>query len=228
MSSRARALGAQVLLVGSVLGLFVLYSVHAALPPNVLELPLERSVEPRKWAPQGWAFFTRNPREPRVLPFVAESGTWRSANLGPHAQARYAFGLDRKSRAQGVEVGLLMGGLSGQEQTGQQTGQQAGQQTECDQESDACTDRSSSRGEIGLLLGSLGGQQWTECDEEPIACIDQLPVETELVNVSPSPTLCGQVAFAKQEQLPWAWAASGGEETMPSEVVRLEVACSKS
>jgi hypothetical protein len=41
------------------------------------------------------------------------SGRWRSASLTPYAQVKYAFGLNRRPRAQGVELGLLLGRLQG-------------------------------------------------------------------------------------------------------------------
>lgn len=104
---------AAVLAVGwSVLGLYV---AHTQMPPNALELPFEEQVRPiaRILAPEGWNFFTRNPREERALPFTRRAdGAWVSAHAGPHAQPRYAFGLNRVSRAQGVEIGLLLGGIS--------------------------------------------------------------------------------------------------------------------
>ena len=89
-----------------------LYVVHAQIPRNVLELPLERVLRPAIpfLAPEGWAFFTRDPREPRLLPYRhATNGVWAYAHAGPHADLRNVFGLDRISRAQGVEIGLLLG-----------------------------------------------------------------------------------------------------------------------
>lgn len=215
---RARALGVQVLLVGVVLALFVVYSVHAALPPNAITLPLENSIDIRVFAPQGWAFFTRDPQEARVLPFVrSKSGAWRSANLGPFAQPRYAFGLDRKPRAQGVEIGLLLGMLRNQLL-----------RTEFGNRAVPCTGQSCSQSEIGLMLGSMSDGQWSNCEKTAAQCISRLPVKAKILNTSPSPTLCGQVAFVDREPLPWVWASSGDQEVMPSKIIRVHVKCSKS
>lgn len=60
--------------------------------------------------PEGWGFFTRDPREPRIVPYTLNpQGEWQNANLGPHSQGRWIFGFDRRSRAQGVEIGTLFG-----------------------------------------------------------------------------------------------------------------------
>jgi len=100
------------LILGMAWATIGLYIVHSQIPRNVLELPFERALKPAIpfFAPEGWAFFTRDPREPRLLPFRrAADGTWANAHAGPHADIRNVFGLDRISRAQGVEIGLLLG-----------------------------------------------------------------------------------------------------------------------
>lgn len=179
-----RALGivAALLAVGwSVLGLYV---AHSQMPPNALELPFEAQVRPlaRILAPEGWNFFTRNPREERALPFMRHAdGTWASAHAGPHAQARYAFGLNRVSRAQGVEIGLLLGGIP--------------------------------------------SSAWEACQESISTCLASGGPVMHLRNVSPAPTLCGDVGLALEEPLPWAWIESRDEVTMPSRVARLDVTC---
>lgn len=100
------------------LGLFwlgvALSSLHAALPTNpVTSLFAEDRLAVRSVLPQGWAFFTRSPREERTLPFLRdEGGVWHEIHTATHAEPRHAFGLNRRSRAQGVEVGLLLGEVS--------------------------------------------------------------------------------------------------------------------
>jgi antimicrobial peptide system SdpA family protein len=176
-----RRVGIWVLLIGAGFALPGVYSLHAGLPPNAITLPFAEYVDASKWAPQGWGFFTRDAREQQVLPFVWEKG-WKPANLGPHAQLRYAFGLNRRSRAQGVEMGLLQ--------------------------------------------GQIAAKKWSKCDSEPIACLESLPVSERLKNDSPLPSLCGQVAFVRQEPTPWAWAVEGARDIMPAEIVKMEVLCS--
>ena len=57
-----------------------LYVVHAQVPRNVLELPLERVLGPAIpfFAPEGWAFFTRDPREPRRRRRIARAAQKRN------------------------------------------------------------------------------------------------------------------------------------------------------
>ncbi|TGA95545.1 SdpA family antimicrobial peptide system protein [Streptomyces sp. MZ04] len=88
----------------------ILYAVQEQLPKNVISLPAQKEVKHTvaNMAPQGWAFFTKSPRDPEVIPFKRESGNWESKSLTPHAEPRNAFGLNRASRAQGVEIAMLL------------------------------------------------------------------------------------------------------------------------
>lgn len=183
-AARPRILSAALLGLAALWSTFGLYVVHAQLPTNALDLPFESELKTamRVLVPEGWAFFTRNPREERFLPFRRRpDGTWSYAHAGPHAEARNAFGLNRASRAQGVEVGLLQ--------------------------------------------GSIPAAAWQACDDAIVSCLEQSTTVLELTNQSPNPTLCGAVALALQEPLPWAWAAAAAEETMPSKIVRLDLKC---
>ncbi|WP_164878204.1 SdpA family antimicrobial peptide system protein [Microbacterium enclense] len=49
-------------------------------------------------APQGWAFFTKSPRGPVPTAYRWDGDEWVSADRGPNAQLRWAFGLNRESR----------------------------------------------------------------------------------------------------------------------------------
>lgn len=87
---------------------FAVYCVYPALPYSSVRLPGANAVNRLVLAPQGWAFFTRSPREARQLAYGRGREGWKNATKGPHAQLRNALGLDRGSRAQGVEIALLM------------------------------------------------------------------------------------------------------------------------
>jgi antimicrobial peptide system SdpA family protein len=73
---------------------------------------------PRTWSdsfisvqslvPQGWAFFTRNPREASTIPYVHDGTGWVSANRGPNTQPRYLMGANRESRLTEFDVSLLL------------------------------------------------------------------------------------------------------------------------
>ncbi|WAS84895.1 MULTISPECIES: SdpA family antimicrobial peptide system protein [unclassified Corallococcus] len=85
------------------------YALHAALPYNPLQLPFEDRFDIRLVLPEGWAFFTRDPRDERILSYLrTPGGQWVRANQTPNFQPRNAFGIDRAARAQGVEMGLLL------------------------------------------------------------------------------------------------------------------------
>lgn len=83
------------------------YSIHGSLHHNPIALPFEEQLSTRAWAPEGWKFFTRNPREERPVLFVQGGGRWRRAETGPASRPRYLFGLDRAGRVQGLELGLI-------------------------------------------------------------------------------------------------------------------------
>ncbi|MET7426456.1 SdpA family antimicrobial peptide system protein [Dactylosporangium sp. NPDC005555] len=107
-------LGAFALALIAAGALAVAYVVHTQLPDNAVDLPYEAAVEEpvRVALPQGWAFFTRDPRGADLLVYTrGGDGRWHDALLSPHAEPRNLFGLARASRAQGVELGLLTGAV---------------------------------------------------------------------------------------------------------------------
>jgi antimicrobial peptide system SdpA family protein len=107
---RLGAVAAALIALGALVGGYV---VHAQLPANAVQLPYEMKLgQPiRLVLPQGWAFFTRSPREPDVVPYLRVDGRWRAALATPNAEPRNLFGLSRTARAQGVELGMLIGEL---------------------------------------------------------------------------------------------------------------------
>ncbi|TKK87197.1 SdpA family antimicrobial peptide system protein [Herbidospora galbida] len=105
-----RCLGAATVAIG--LGWIVVigYVVLGQLPSPALELPGQRVVarHSQAIAPQGWAFFTKSARDPVEAAWQRDSGgTWRPASSGPHA-GHNLFGLDRASRAQAADLGVLV------------------------------------------------------------------------------------------------------------------------
>ncbi|MFF4159236.1 SdpA family antimicrobial peptide system protein [Streptomyces sp. NPDC001678] len=100
-----------VLAVVIVWSVAVLYVAQVHVPKNVLSLPGQKQVRATvaNVAPQGWAFFTKSPRDVEVLPYrQAAAGGWASLALTPHSSPHNAFGLDRASRSQGIEISLLL------------------------------------------------------------------------------------------------------------------------
>ncbi|MFJ6721675.1 SdpA family antimicrobial peptide system protein [Streptomyces sp. NPDC091259] len=90
--------------------LIVLYAVQEQVPKNVITLPAQSKMKHTvvNVAPQGWAFFTKSPRDPEVTPYEKTPDGWRELSLTPHASPHNAFGLNRRSRAQGVEIAMLL------------------------------------------------------------------------------------------------------------------------
>lgn len=99
--------GVLIALVGFWL-IFGLYVVHAFLPYNPVKPPFAAELRTKLWMPEGWAFFTRDPRSERVYYFVYNGATWVDASVGPQSRASNFFGLNRRARAQNVEAGLLL------------------------------------------------------------------------------------------------------------------------
>jgi len=127
------------------------YVIHPALPFNALKLPAESHVNVSVWAPEGWRFFTRNPREDQTVLYRREgNGAWASASLGPNMRASNFFGFGRRARAQGIELGLL---IYSQPKT---------IWASCEEEPDRCLERTTdavavrNRSPAPTLCGSVG------------------------------------------------------------------------
>lgn len=99
-----------VAVVCAVWSVVALYAIQEQVPKNVITLPAQSEVKHTvvNLAPQGWAFFTKSPRDPEVVPYRKSSDGWRALSLTPHSSPHNAFGLDRESRAQGVEIAMLL------------------------------------------------------------------------------------------------------------------------
>ncbi|MFD9436147.1 SdpA family antimicrobial peptide system protein [Streptomyces sp. NPDC060002] len=99
-----------VIAVCAVWAVVIAYVAQEQLPKNVLSLPGQTKARHTvaNMAPQGWAFFTKSPRDAEIVPYKKSASGWKQASLTPHSSPHNAFGLDRRSRAQGVEIALLL------------------------------------------------------------------------------------------------------------------------
>lgn len=79
--------------------------------------------------------------------------------------------------------------------------------------------------ELGLISKHVPNVAWHPCSETVEACLARLSEPAVVHNPAPAPSLCGTLAFALQEPVPWAWAALKSKFAMPSRVARLEVSC---
>lgn len=81
------------------------------MPHTAVKLPFETALPTRYFLPQGWKFFTRNPREPDHLAYVKRvDGKWASV-FQPNGSPTHFFGIIRYGRARSVEMGLLLTSL---------------------------------------------------------------------------------------------------------------------
>lgn len=105
----SRQLSYLALLLTSAFGLgtfvFLLNQEETALTLGVDEMLRSRVIA---LAPEKWGFFTKSPREESIIPYLASSsGSWEEAALFPHSEPHNLWGFSKRSRSQGLEVGLL-------------------------------------------------------------------------------------------------------------------------
>lgn len=85
--------------------------VFLVLTGSISENPIRRPFRTRAWlavvAPEGWAFFTRDPREPQMLVYKRNGSTWSRASLANSMPANL-FGLRRGSRLVTAELQQLL------------------------------------------------------------------------------------------------------------------------
>ncbi|MFG3085621.1 SdpA family antimicrobial peptide system protein [Streptomyces parvulus] len=138
----------------------VLYVAQTHLPDNALDLPGQDTAAAtvNRVAPQGWSFFTKSPRESELQPYVQRAGAWEEQLLAPHGAPHNVFGLDRRSRSQGIEMALL---LADAEQL---------HWTKCDRDLAACLERA--EGKTSALVNRT--PEPTLCGR--VALVEQKPV----------------------------------------------------
>jgi len=104
------------------LGIFVLalvafwtvataYSVHPLLPANPIHLPLEENNFLIRLLPQGWAFFTRDPKSLDSHAFVRSPDAFWTPVPGPPRWWPYTPTFSRRWKIPAVEIGLILDGL---------------------------------------------------------------------------------------------------------------------
>lgn len=85
--------------------LLFFYSIHTSLPHNALTLPLVDKLQMEAWFPQGWGFYSKDPREESI--HVFDYQTEDPSTNWPHNSIENFYGLKRIGRAQGIEAGLV-------------------------------------------------------------------------------------------------------------------------
>jgi antimicrobial peptide system SdpA family protein len=104
----ATNLGVLALVHLGLLGAIAITTAVAAMPFNTLNLSDDARNTIMSLIPEGWGFFTKSPRDPEMQVAVLHNGSLMKLNIVSSFQAKYAFGFNRLSRAQGLELdGLL-------------------------------------------------------------------------------------------------------------------------
>ena len=80
----------------------------SALPYSPISPGFNEKAGWMSFVPQGWGFFTRNPREPDILVFQRNNHCWSKLNTMPISNPNNILGLNRKPRAQSVELAMIM------------------------------------------------------------------------------------------------------------------------
>ena len=97
------------LVTAVVLAVLAIYDVKVHVPANIFEPPgAQSSVNVmNSFLPQGWAFFTKSPRDEGLRVYSVSDGSLGDHVQPANAEPGNAFGFDRGSRSQGTEMGML-------------------------------------------------------------------------------------------------------------------------
>ena len=97
----------------SLVALALLTTVAAAFPANVLKPSNSGAlILVSKLAPQGWAFFTKDPQDVELVAYAPTSHGLNSLQTTPQSRVENAWGITRAQRAQGPEIAALSNELT--------------------------------------------------------------------------------------------------------------------
>ncbi|ASN20163.1 hypothetical protein CGK93_11150 [Arthrobacter sp. YN] len=91
-------------------GAFFALTIFYAMPSNVLAVKEGESLRRTlvSVAPQAWAFFTKPPNDPEYAVYqLRDDGSVESLMQTPQTRPENYFGLSRKQRSQGPELGVI-------------------------------------------------------------------------------------------------------------------------
>lgn len=88
----------------------------SSLPYNPVSLSKKERINMSVLLPQGWAFFTKDPRESYVAIYEEKEGSLELA-IKANASSYNLFGAKRLTRAMGIEVGALAGQIKARQWT---------------------------------------------------------------------------------------------------------------
>lgn len=85
-------------------------SLLASVPETAIRLPVRAKLSVLTLLPQGWAFFTRNPREPTLEAWAQARGGWQLLPLNVSGTTEL-LGFRRTLRLRTMELGSLASSL---------------------------------------------------------------------------------------------------------------------
>jgi len=83
-------------------GLLIINVISVTLPNNPFRLIFGNSKIYTALVPEGWGFFTKNPRDPVVFTFIWENGKWVRYEKENNSSMANLAGLKRDARYNGV------------------------------------------------------------------------------------------------------------------------------
>lgn len=175
--------------------LFVLYYVSASsIPYNPLTPSFSSKTKIMTFVPEGWGFFSRDPREPDLYLYELHGNKLIRNTHAPISSFANFFGLKRYPRAQSVELGMLLHNIN-------------------DSLFKSCEINIEDRSEIDIeSLNSVNDH--LKLDRATIATV---------MNGSPYPTIKGIICIVQQEPIPWAWAWNRKTLKLPAKYLILNV-----
>jgi len=88
--------------------LIIFFVFISSIPSNPVSPPKKISSFVKVLAPQGFSFFTKNPKEPSPNIYQRVDSSWVKKNY-KNFSSKNLFGLSKTSRAMMVELGSIMG-----------------------------------------------------------------------------------------------------------------------
>lgn len=91
---------------------FVIFCVFvSSVPLNPISIKYQKIKEFSSLVPQGWAFFTRSPREAQILVYKINKDTQLELEIIRHSQPENVFGLNRVQSFKMNELQLIVSKL---------------------------------------------------------------------------------------------------------------------
>ena len=96
------------LVIGLFWSTFLVGVAVISLPYNPISIRYAWQTNIKGFIPEGWGFFTRNPREEDLYLYKKVDGGWEGTGYLPIARAANLLGARRTPRAQSIEMALLL------------------------------------------------------------------------------------------------------------------------